>query len=148
MISVYIQNSSHKSGPLVPKKYPSLRLETRSWRLKTGCLVLTKWHMMIYTLTYPQNLISVSYGPESMIYPLKNLFQGAGKRFLRAENRLTGHNLVSFNDVYCLKIFWKFCKIWKNGKANPLVFFSMKKKIILKILKIFMRLLWWILSIF
>ena len=56
-------------------------------------------------------------------------FQMAGNRYLKAGNRLVGHNFVSIDDMSILRRignFSFFCE--KNGKANPLVLFSMKKK--------------------
>ena len=59
--------------------------------------------MIIYNLTWPPNMISVShlhFRPENMIYPLNCLFQMAGKSYPRAGKRLVGHNLVSFDEIY------------------------------------------------
>ena len=40
------------------------------------------------------------YRPHNMARSAENGFQKAGKRYLMAGNRLDGHNLVSFHNIY------------------------------------------------
>ena len=79
---------------------------------------------MTYDDIYPYLASTYDFSPENMIFPLKHLFQKDGKRYLMAENRLVGHNIVTYDDMSILRRFGNFSFFHQiNGKANPLVFF-------------------------
>ena len=70
--------------------------------------------MIIYNLTWPPNMISVShlhFRPENVIYPLNCLFQMAGKSYPRAGKRLVGHtwcHLMIYTLSHPEKLIFKF----------------------------------------